>query len=103
MATVMIVDAEQLPDAPKAFRDYVERYFRERRVLGKRVFVATQYLYLDDRSSRGCAPGHNVDLQCFTDGLPPGQSLNEWMRRAAGTYLWTFEGGYDSNNVVHDD
>lgn len=47
MASVMIVDAEQVKNAPRAFQRYVETYFREDTCLGKRVFVAMRYLHLD--------------------------------------------------------
>jgi hypothetical protein len=98
----MIVDAELLPETPKAFQDYVAQYFTEASVLGKRVFVATTKV-CGDRYGRGYAPAHSVDLMRFKDGLEPKQSLNDWMCKAEGTVLWQFAGGYDSDNVIDED
>lgn len=105
MAEVMLVDADRLPETPRAFQDYVATFFTPQIVLGKRVFVATRYLELTERMqlSRGRAPSHSIHLQRFRDGLRNTQDLGDWMRKAEGKYLWTFEGGHDSDNVTHLD
>jgi len=105
MASVMIVDAAQLPATPKAFQDYVAEYFVEKKMLGKRVFVATGYCLWNgwEHHGKGTAPSHSVDLMRYKGGLKPKQSLNDWMRKAEGTVLWTFAGGHDSDNVIHED
>ena len=105
MASVMIVDAERLAETPKAFRDYVERYFREDTCLGKRVFVAARFLDLDPwkHHGPGYAPCHSIHLAQFTDGLKKGQTLYDWMSKARGKHFWEFHGGYDSDNVTNVD
>lgn len=103
MASVMIVDAEQLDNVPQAFRQYVERYFQKTTCLGKTVYVATRYLHLDLYKSRsGFAPRHSLDLACFTEGLAKDETLGGWISKARGKLLWEFEGGYDSDSVVKD-
>jgi hypothetical protein len=103
MAHVMIIDAERLHETPKAFQDYVHRYATEKTILGKRALVmCIKITGAFSSRDRGYAPGHSVDLMRYRDGLADGQSLNDWIYKATGTYLWTFAGGYDSDDVVHD-
>lgn len=104
MASVMIVDADRLGETPRAFQQYVEHFFRESTCLGKRVFVATRVLRLDPRKHvrGGFAPRHSIELDGYTEGLN-GVSLGAWIFKAHGTFLWEFEGGHDSDNVVHMD
>ena len=106
MAEVMIVDADRLPETPKAFQAYVDRYFQPGKMLGKRIFRACRKLYPDrDRDSfnRRLAPQHSLELRAFTEGLPKGQELGDWIRKHDGEYLWIFAGGHDSSDVVDDD
>jgi hypothetical protein len=105
MAKVMIVDSGQLANTPKAFQQYVSDYFRVRTVLGKKVWWATIKLDVDmyDRVVRApMAPCHSLHLQHYKDGLAKNQDLGDWISKAEGKYLWTFEGGFDSDNVVRD-
>lgn len=103
MASVMIVDAERLHETPVAFQQYIERYFREDKLLGKRVFVAARFLTLS-RYQLGHAPRHSIEVDSFTEGLAKGQRLYDWMdKKGRNVYFWEFEGGHDSDNVYHVD
>lgn len=105
MAEVMIVDAEQLSETPEAFQAYVDRYFVPGTMLGRRIFRACRKLYpgRGEGFGRGLAPQHSMELRTFTEGLPNGQELGEWIRKHDGKCLWTFTGGHDSDDVVDDD
>jgi hypothetical protein len=105
MTEVMIVDADQLPETPKAFQAYVERYFRPNTMLGKRIFRACRKLYCDGPKGfgKGLAPQDSLDLRAFTEGLPNGQELSDWIRKHDGKCLWIFAGGYDNDDVAEDD
>lgn len=104
MASVMIVDADRLGETPLAFQQYVEHFFRESTCLGKRVFVATRVLQFDHwkHARGGFAPSHSIELMGYTEGLK-GAPLGDWIFKARGTFLWEFEGGHDSDNVLHMD
>lgn len=104
MASVMIVDADRLHETPKAFQQYVARYFRDDVLFGKRVFVAVRFLNLSfwQHNRRGFAPRHMLELSEFKEGLRPGQNLGEWIAKA-GKYVWEFEAGFDSDNVTNVD
>jgi hypothetical protein len=83
----------------------VADYFRVRTVLGKKVWWATVKLNVDlyDRVVQApMAPSHSVHLDHYKDGLQRNQSLNDWILKAEGKYLWTFAGGFDSDSVVRD-
>ena len=94
--SVVLVDAEKLPETPVAFQQYVAEFFRKTKVLGKEVFIASMELsFYSSRSSghrkgQGVAPSHSVDLMHFKEGLKGGQSLNDWMDKAEGKFLWRF-------------
>lgn len=104
MAHVMIVDADRLPETPVAFQQYVARYGTSKTMLGRRVVILSIKICGDfGFRDRGYAPGHSVDLMRYREGLAPDQSLNDWIRKAEGEFLWTFAGGYDSDDVVHED
>jgi hypothetical protein len=105
MADVMIVDADQLPETPKAFQAYVDRYFKPGTMLGKLIFRACCKLYpgRGECFGKGLAPQHSVELRAFTEGLPNGQDLGDWIRKQDGKCLWIFAGGHDSDDVVDDD
>lgn len=105
MASIMIVDADRLHETPVAFQQYVETYFYQSNVLGKRVFIAARFLQLtiSQRFRRGFAPSHMIELMQFTEGLAKGQDLGAWIRSVVGILVWEFESGYDSDNVVNMD
>jgi hypothetical protein len=104
VSSVIVVDAELLPETPKAFQQYVDEYFQEKTVLGKRVFVAStvlswsSYNSYGHRKGQGTAPSHSLDLRRFTEGLGKDEQLNEWIRKAEGKYLWQFYGRDDSSS-----
>lgn len=93
MSEVMIVDPELLTRAPKAFRDYVEKYFVEKKVLGKACLVAARSSWGSDHG-KGNAPSHSLDLRRWKDGLPSGQELGEWIREQerTGDGIWSLYG-----------
>lgn len=99
----MIVDADRLHETPKAFQQYVERYFCDDVLFGKRVFVAARFLNLTwQHNRRGFAPRHMLELREFKEGLKPGQNLGDWIAKA-GKYVREYEGGFDSDSVVNMD
>jgi len=101
MASVMIVDAEALPNTPKAFQQYVSSYFKQRQVMGRNVYYALIKLDIDhyEYVRGGIAPSHMVNLTSYTEGLPKGVDLGKWIMQNEGKCLWTFTGGHDSDRV----
>lgn len=82
----MAVNAKQLDKQPKAFQDYVKRYFKRTYFLGIDAYVAiltTGGVNCLRKLEKGVAPSHFVDLNEFTEGLPEGMSLGEWIRTKA--------------------
>lgn len=95
MSGVMIVDAEKLPETPKAFQQYVEEFFVKKKVLGKECYVASTVLsfnYPHNSHGKGIAPSHSVDLMRFKAGLKKDQSLSDWLYEKGnnGKYFWDF-------------
>lgn len=92
MPTIIIVSAEKLPKAPEAFKQYVWEWFSEMTILGQKCWVAATHICTPDMGYRkGNAPRHSLELGRYQDGLKKGQGLNDWMREAEGTYLWSIE------------
>jgi hypothetical protein len=113
--TVVVVDAEKLPSAPAGLQKYVEKFFRERDVLGKRCFVAYQKLFfnhtdwehyrMNPEGCKGKAPGHSVDMHGYDEGTD-GKGLSSWMHDNNGKgIVWMFHapedhdgcGGFDDD------
>lgn len=95
MSSVIIVDAARLSETPEAFQQYVKEFFAPKTVLGKECLVASTVLdwdYGHSTTVKGSAPSHSLDLRRFTEGLKKDESLNDWIRKADGTYLWQFYG-----------
>lgn len=98
--SVMIVSAEKLKDAPKAFQQYVREWFVQRTILGKRCFVAGIHSGTPRGGyNLGNAPSHSVDLMGYTEGLPPGQKLRDWIDKAEGKFLWTIYAARPENTT----
>lgn len=95
MSGVIIVDPKLLPKAPAAFRQYVKEFFVKKKVLGKECWFAAAVLSMNYNHGvppKGTAPSHSVDLMRFKEGLGKNQSLNEWMDKAEGKFLWRLYG-----------
>lgn len=101
MSTVIIVDAAALPETPKAFQDYVGKFFSRRTILGRECFVAAQLIGWDHRDwetirrnpdAKGRAPGHSIEVDTFKGGLPEGVSLSQWIHQQEGRILWFVHG-----------
>jgi hypothetical protein len=92
VSSVIIVDPKLLPEAPLAFRQYVKEFFVKKKMLGREVLVAATTITNGNYGSKGVAPSHSLDLRRFSEGLPPGQDLNDWIRKAEGKFLWRFHG-----------
>ena len=96
MGCLMLARVEDLPKTPGAFQEYVKDWFKEKSVLGVPCVVAEGQLFVDFNfyerkgKSPGCAPSHSVDLASYKAGLPKGQSLNDWIRKSEGAFVWTF-------------
>jgi len=95
----MIVSAEKLSETPVAFQRYVRDFFKAETVLGMKCYVASTVLNFEWPGriyppklgeGLGTAPSHSVDLRRYDEGLKKDQSLNEWMNKAEGKYLWRF-------------
>lgn len=92
-ASVLVVRQEDLTTFPKAFRDYVERYFAPKTFWGVECLYAVQALVyhvnFGGRVQKGAAPCHCVDISSFKGGLEPKQSLSQWIDQAvkAGTVI----------------
>ncbi len=86
-ATVMIVPAEVLGKTPQAFQDYVAKFFERTVLCGQKCYWAFRTLSLNSRhlftEERGVAPRHSAEVDCFTEGLPEGVTLSEWIRENA--------------------
>lgn len=101
MSSVIIVDPDLLPEAPLAFQQYVEEFFVKKKLLGREVLYAATVLsmnYSYGRVEKGVAPSHSVDLMRFKDGLKKDQSLNEWMSKADGKFLWRLYGATERHD-----
>jgi hypothetical protein len=92
----MVVRKECLSETPKAFQRYVADWFRYKDVLGIDCMVASGKLHVDHNfygrrgKAAGVAPTHSVDLQEYKEGLAKDQSLNDWMHKNEGKYVWIF-------------
>lgn len=85
-AGFLLIMAEDLPKTPKAFQEYVERYFEESQFKGSKCFIAITADSDgggDGNQKKGVAPSHSVNLAKFKDGLPKGESLSGWIRKEA--------------------
>jgi hypothetical protein len=92
MSGVMLVDPELLSETPEAFQQYVKEFFTKKKVLGREVLIASTTISNGHHGGKGIAPSHSVDLMRFKDGLKANESLNDWIRKAEGKYLWQFYG-----------
>lgn len=111
MGGIILVDPDKLSDTPKAFQDYVGKYFAKTKVLGREVLYASTKLgwkYDDEErlrwnpKNKGVAPGHSVEVDCFKDGLAKGERLSDWMRKAEKRGILTQLYGVDDFDHVGD-
>ena len=98
MSGVMLVDPERLPETPLAFQQYVAKFFVEKQVLGRKVLVASTTISNGHYGGKGIAPSHSVDLMRFREGLGKDESLNDWIRKAEGKFLWQFYGASEHSD-----
>lgn len=103
-AFIMVKKAD-LPKTPKAFQKYVDEYFREVKFHGE-IFLVAVTTYGDVRGCRakGAAPSHNASLRQYTEGLPKGQNLNDWIHKQAndgdkGGLVLNFYASWDDGHV----
>jgi hypothetical protein len=95
VTSFIVVDASKIHETPTAFQAYVARFFIEKKLLGRKVYVASTVLHWDHKYTQygykpqGIAPSHNCELDLFTTGLK-GQRLCDWIEAAEGKYLWRF-------------
>lgn len=84
-ASVMFVRAAALDTFPKAFQEYVNKYFKEMEIGGVRHYVAFRVLSLShpQRKSNGVAPCHNCDVNYFGSqhGMGKGENLADWIEQ----------------------
>jgi len=98
----MIVNEDSLPFTPKAFQDYVSKYFRKVKLHGKIRYIAFRVFTVDCKriKRKGVAPSHRHDLQEFKEGLPDDGNLDDWIRsnidgRFFELYSGMWEDGFD--------
>lgn len=101
-AKLMIVSAASLKKTPVAFQEYVKKYFLERKILGRKCWVATTQLH-SGRWGDGIAPRHMSDLREFQSGLEKGTCLNDWIKAHEGKLLWRFDCPSDYQPDALDD
>lgn len=108
-ASVMVVPLEVLEDnsVPEAFKQYVERYFKQQNIFGKECMVAFQVISLSTPkdSQKGVAPAHAGAINLFKEGLPEGVSLYDWIEQNKGR-IWQFWSTWDdgcSGGTVYED
>ena len=105
-ASIMVVPLEVLEDdsVPKAFKQYVERYFKKQNIFGKECMVAFQTLSLSGLrgSQKGVAPAG--DINSFKEGLPEGVGLYDWIDSNKDR-IWRFWSTWDDgcSGTVHED
>jgi len=78
-----MISNKRLPTTPKAFQNYVLKFFKKVKFQGKNYWAA--FLTIQSPKSsviKGIAPSHNVDLIEFKEDLPKGKNLNDWMMQA---------------------
>lgn len=111
MSQIIIVRVEDVPKTPKAFQQYVADWFAPMSLLGQDCLWATGRLHVrfEDYNLRGKCPGfapcHCVDTRHYSEGLPEGMSLGNWIRKHHGTLVWSIYPSEDSRSecVVEDD
>jgi hypothetical protein len=102
----MLVRDDDLYQTPAAFQRYVRDWFQPKTVLGFLCLVAEGRLHVDHNDyqqkgkSPGFAPCHSVDIAEYKEGLPKGVTLNDWMRKHEGKFVWHF---YTSECRDHHD
>lgn len=103
--SVMIVRAEFADTAPKAFQEYVQEYFNLETLFGVSVYTAGTYISAPNHGQfkRGKSPCHSVDLMRYTEGLPQGQSLSEWIWKQSTDDVRHFHLEEDRTPVIDDD
>lgn len=103
--SVMIVRAEFVKTAPKAFQDYILEYFNEENLFGVPVYAAGTYISAPNHGQfkRGRAPCHSVELMRYTEGLQSGQSLNDWIRKQSTNDIRHYYLEEDRTPVIDDD
>jgi hypothetical protein len=96
MASVLIIRADFLHNAPAGLKKYVDEYFRPQQILGHDVMVAVRACNADSYY-KGQAPSHNCDTRRYSDGCPAGMELNAFIRAKVteGLYMWELNGGDD--------
>jgi len=83
----MLVRADGLAETPKAFQDYVFKYFLKEVIFGTICYVAVRVSSVKtyDGCGRvicGVAPCHLVDLMEFEEGLGNSSNLSQWIESA---------------------
>jgi len=84
MASLMVVRADRLKEAPLTFQMYVEEYFQRQEVLGLDVWVAERHCYHPSNQNNwftkgsGLAPSHCVELMHYAKEWEGEPSVHDW-------------------------
>ena len=81
-AGFFVVKVSDLPQTPKTFQDYVEKYFQEVKWRGEMYYIAAKTLdasHIEEYDGKGVAPISSMER--FKDGLPENTSLGEWIEK----------------------
>lgn len=97
MASVLIVRCDFVHTAPRGFKKYIEEYFNVKTILGYDCMVSARFCNYYGAYGKGAAPSHSMDVREYSEGLPNGQSLGDFIRDKVkeGMYMWEFYGGDD--------
>ncbi len=109
--SVMLVSVKKLRAnglfVPEAFRRYIQDHFEEETMFGKKYMFAFQVASLGSGvKTKGVAPCHTSCLMQYTQGLPDGMNLNQWIENHQNTGLfWQHSGTWEDGqrNSFDDD
>lgn len=97
MNAVVIVAATAYAQAPTGIREFLDLFFKPRRMCGKDCYIGVMSISGGDHQSQhGWAPGHNLDLERFQEGLRANESVHDWLSKREGKGVWTiYDVGYN--------
>lgn len=80
---LMLVRADTLGKHPKAFQEYVERFFKKKVLCGTEYYYAFRFVCFSTErhgNKKGLAPSHRGDVNFFGEQLAqPYKGLYEWI------------------------
>ena len=104
----MLVKADRLSRAPKAFQDYVKDHFLKMEIFGIKCYVAIKArsfkrnFYGGRPNPEGVCPSHSADMSEYKEGLPKDLELSEWVKRELkkkNSFIFEFSKSWDDGCI----